>query len=47
MRNICESPINVVNARQAKDADKPEPKGEGYGQCGPLSHCAACDSPGG
>ncbi|MDM8552768.1 hypothetical protein QUF72_21995 [Desulfobacterales bacterium HSG2] len=45
MRNICELLINVVNARQAKDADKLEPKGEGYGQGSPL--LSACDSPGG
>ncbi|MDM8522344.1 hypothetical protein QUF80_03140 [Desulfococcaceae bacterium HSG8] len=53
MRNICESPcfgrLNNHKRRerqQAEDADKPEPEGEGYGQCAPLSHCAADDSPG-
>jgi len=39
--------LTVVSARQAEDADKPEPKGEGYGQGSPVLLCAACDSPGG
>ncbi len=54
MRNIRELPcFGRLNNRkrrerqQAKDADKPEPKGEGYGWCGPLSHHATCDSLGG
>jgi hypothetical protein len=29
MDNICELLINVVSDQQAKDADKPEPKGMG------------------
>lgn len=28
MDNLCELPINVVNAKRAKDADRLEPKGE-------------------
>lgn len=42
--------VNCLNCRQferAKGAERLGPKGEGYGQGGPLSSCAACDSPGG
>ncbi len=46
MRNIRELLINVVNLKQAKDADRLGLKSEGYGQGSPLLSCAACDSPG-
>ncbi|GBC59384.1 hypothetical protein DENIS_4501 [Desulfonema ishimotonii] len=47
MDNLCELLINVVSDQQAKDADKPEPKGMGYGRGVRVSPRAAVKSPGG
>ncbi len=46
MRNICELLINVVIARQAKDADRPGPKGKGYGWGSSVLSHTIYDSPG-